>query len=362
MRSIHFNGKFYAGRLNGVHRVADRLIRECDARLAEMPASARPKAFVHVPVKRQWQPELSTIRLREHAGADGQRWEQMVLPRLAADGVLVNLANLAPIAHANKVLLIHDAQFLFPDSSYPWRQRTGYRLLLPIMARTSAVVLTVSDYSRQMLDVLGVAPRARTTRLYNGADHILDAAAHPAALAEFGLEPHGYVLMFGSPKAYKNVGVVLAAFAAAALAPTRLVIVGPSREVLAAAGLVAPADAVFVGSCNDGVLKALYEGALALAFPSRTEGFGLPPVEAMLCDCPVVVSPGGAIPEICRDAALYADIDDPRSWRDAFIALRDPGLRAAKVATGRARARGFTWSAAGAQLLAILLERARQPS
>ncbi len=358
MQSVHFNGKFYAGKLNGVHRVADRLIRECDARLAEMPASARPECFVHVPVGRQWQPQLSTMRLKEHAGADSQRWEQMALPRLAAGGVLVNLANLAPVAHRNKVLLIHDAQFLFPDSSYPWRQRTGYRLLLPIMARTSAAVLTVSDYSRQMLDVLGVCPRERTTRLYNGADHILDKACDAGALERLGLELHGYVLMFGSPKAYKNVGVVLSAFASGVLAPTRLVIVGPSREALAAAGLVAPADAILVGNCDDHVLQALYRGAHALAFPSRTEGFGLPPVEAMLCGCPAVVSPGGAIPEICRDAVVYADMDDPDSWRDAFLALREPGLRAAKVAAGHVRARQFAWSTAGTQLFQAILKQA----
>ncbi len=358
MLPIHFNGKFYAGKLNGVHRVADRLIRECDARLAEMSVSARPEAILHVPTRRQWQLELSAIRLQEHERADSQRWEQMVLPRLAAGGVLVNLANLAPIAHANKVLLVHDAQFLFPDSSYPWRQRTGYRLLMPLMARTSAAVLTVSDYSRQMLDVLGVCPRERTTRLYNGADHILDGDFDPAALVQFGLEPGGYVLMFGSQKAYKNVGVVLAAFAKGALAPLRLVIVGPSRGTLVAAGLVAPVETVFVGSCDDRVLQALYREAFALAFPSRTEGFGLPPIEAMLCGCPAVVAPGGAIPEICRDAALYADIDDPDSWLEAFLALRNPGLRAAKIAAGRARAARFTWSAVGAQLVGILLERA----
>lgn len=343
-----------------MHRVADRLIRECDARLAEMPASARPECFLHVPIKRQWQPALSTIRLKEHDGAHSQRWEQMVLPRLAAGGVLVNLANLAPIVHGNKVLLIHDAQFLFPDSSYPWRQRTGYRLLMPIMARTSAVVLTVSDYSRQMLDILGVCARDRTTRLYNGADHILDQVPDPAALERFGLEPNGYVLMFGSAKAYKNVGVVMSAFAAGGLAPTRLVIVGPLREALAAAGLAVPADAVFVGSCDDRTLHALYRGALALAFPSRTEGFGLPPIEAMMCGCPAVVSPGGAIPEICRDAAIYADIDDPDSWRAAFLALRDFDVRAAKVAAGQDRARRFKWFAAGEQLWGIVLKRAGQ--
>lgn len=127
---IYFNGKFYAGGMNGVHRVSDRLIREVDALLAAMPPERRPPARLLIPARRQWQPVLRAIELVEQADGDTQRWEQFVLPARAADGVLVNLANLAPIRHRRKILLIHDAQFLFPDSSYPWRQRVGYRLLV----------------------------------------------------------------------------------------------------------------------------------------------------------------------------------------------------------------------------------------
>ena len=349
MLPIYFNGKFYAGGLNGVHRVADRLIREYDAILADRDPRTRPTARLLVPRQRTWQPALQAIELVEHDGADSQTWEQFRLPGLAADGVLVNLCNLAPIRHRRKLTLIHDAQFLFPDSDYPARQRIGYRLLVPRMARTSAQVLTVSDYSRQMLDLMNVVPRERTAVLYNGADHILDVTPDMRVLARLGVEAGGYVLLFGSAKAYKNAGVVLTTFADPPPG-LRLVIVGASEAELRAAGLTVPLGAVFAGKVDDAALRALYVGAHALAFPSRTEGFGLPPVEAMLCHCPVVAAPAGAIPEICRDAVLYADVDDPSAWRAAFARLTNPELRAGKVAYGAARAAEFTWKAAGARL------------
>ena len=132
----------------------------------------------------------------------------------------------------------------------------------------------------------------------------------------------------------------------------RLVVVGASRLSLLSAGLSPPANALFVGQVGDAELRALYQSAVALLFPSRTEGFGLPPVEAMLCGCPVVAAPSGAIPEICQDAILYADIFTPRSWSDQLSALqRQPDLRRAKIVAGRRRAEAFTWKRAGAQLL-----------
>lgn len=362
MRSLHFNGKFYAGNLNGVHRVADRLIREVDALLAGQNPDMAPIATLYVPVRRKWQPQLSAIRIVEEAGAHSQLWEQRVLPRRAAEGVLVNLCNLAPIAHRRQITMIHDAQFLFPDSSYPARQRIGYRLLVPLMARRSAQVLTVSDYSRQMLDVMGVSARERTRVLYNGADHIREAAADPGIVDRLGLGSSQYVLIFGSAKRYKNVQIVFDAFADGALAPLKLVVIGPSESELLRSGMTVPAGTVFAGKADDTGLRSLYEQALCVAFPSRTEGFGLPPVEAMMCDCPAIVSPAGAIPEICRDTVFYADIDDIAGWRDAIRRCSsDPELREQKVIAGRARSARFTWRAAGTELLEIVTELASRP-
>ena len=256
-------------------------------------------------------------------------------------------------------MMLHDAQFLRADSSYPWRQRLGYRLLTPLMARSSAKVLTVSAFSGRELGRGGVVDARGTQVLHNGADHILEVEADRAILDRLGIAEGGYALMFGSPKAYKNNAVVFAAFASGALNPLRLVVVGPPRAALEAGGLTPPADAVFAGPCDDAALRALYESAGALLFPSRTEGFGLPPVEAMLCGCPVIAAPCGAVPEVCGDAARYADPDDPVAWRNALGALR-AGSRAALIAAGQARAARYTWARAGQALLDLICETARQ--
>jgi glycosyltransferase involved in cell wall biosynthesis len=352
MKRIYFNGKFYAGQLNGVHRVADRLIREVDALLLARAPAERPKATLLLPARRSWEPELAAIEKVEERFGHSQAWEQLVLPLRARDGVSVNLCNLAPLLHRPKLLMIHDAQFLFPDSSYPLRQRLGYSWLTPWMARTSARVLTVSDYSRQMLGLFGVSAHAKTAVLHNGADHMLESAVEGAVVERFQLRPGGYVVHVASHKGYKNSQILFDAFADPRLAEVQLAVVGPAAAVLERHGLQPPANAVFLGRVSDAELRGLYERALCLALPSRTEGFGLPTIEAMACGCPAIASPAGAIPEVCGDAVLYAGVDDAEAWVEAIRRYRDdPALRLRKIEEGRERSSAFTWSKAGARLL-----------
>ncbi|MDF2902217.1 MAG: hypothetical protein K0Q62_2276, partial [Phenylobacterium sp.] len=119
LRPIYFNGKFYAGGLNGVHRVADRLIRELD----EAWPGERPEMTLFVPRRRQGDPNVRHIKVVEEPIGQTQLWEQFVLPRRAWGGVLVNLCNLAPVLHSRKLLMLHDAQFVLSDNSYPARLR-----------------------------------------------------------------------------------------------------------------------------------------------------------------------------------------------------------------------------------------------
>lgn len=361
MRAIAINGKFYAGALNGVHRVADQLVRELDRQLAQMDPAIRPEAQLLLPRKRRWTPQLEVITLKEQPLGHTQRWEQLLLPHVARDAVLINLCNLAPIRHRRKILMLHDAQFLFPDSSYPARQRWGHRLLAPLMARTSSEVLTVSQYSRQILDLTGISARAKTQVIYNGVDHMLSTSADPDALTRFSLVPFRYVLIFGSHKRYKNVQLLFDAFCSPALKNMTLVVMGEDAAAHVAAGMTIPPNAMFTGRITDAELRALYEQAICLAVPSRTEGFGIPPLEAMMVGCPAVVAPAGAMPEICRDAATYADVDDPEEWITAIETLESKlAFRLEKVRAGHLRATQFTWQVAGKKLLQLTLALAQR--
>jgi glycosyltransferase involved in cell wall biosynthesis len=108
------------------------------------------------------------------------------------------------------------------------------------------------------------------------------------------------------------------------------------------------------GRVSDAELRALYDHALALVLPSRYEGFGLPPVEAMVCSCPAIISNTPAMVEICGDAALQCGIDDiDELSRLLRLVHDDPERRAALIAAGRARSARFTWEATARSLLGL---------
>jgi glycosyltransferase involved in cell wall biosynthesis len=110
-----------------------------------------------------------------------------------------------------------------------------------------------------------------------------------------------------------------------------------------------------LGRVSDAELRALYESALCLVFPSRYEGFGLPPVEAMWCGCPVIASRAGAVPEVCGDAALWFDAAHPESLGDAISCLADDtSLREKIIAAGRDRTALFSWEQAARRLVGFL--------
>ena len=353
-RRLFLNGKFYSGAINGVHRVADRLIRELDqlAMAGEEPADWDMRLLV--PMRTNWAPRFATIDALPQRGGHTQFWEQAILPFVARGGALASFANLAPSLHPAKLTMVHDSQFRVSPESYPAKLRWGYRALVPLGARSSRIVLTVSDYARDSLATFGIARSARTQVIHNGADHILETPADDHVLDRHRLIAGGYAVIFGSVARYKNVAVAFAAFGRPELAAMPLVIIGPSRTTLEAGGLAVPAGAVFVGRVDDAALRALYANAHCLLYPSRTEGFGLPPIEAMLCGCPVVAAPAGAIPEVCRDAVVYAGLDDAAEWAAAVLALHGDGVRTAKIAAGRVRAGDFTWKAAGRKLVRVL--------
>jgi len=105
---------------------------------------------------------------------------------------------------------------------------------------------------------------------------------------------------------------------------------------------------------DDEELRLAYAGAVALVFPSRYEGFGLPVAEAMACGCPVIAAGTASIPEVAGDAAAYVDPADPRSLREALDAVREPSRRDAMVAAGLARAENLTWGDAAAAFGSVI--------
>jgi len=136
-----------------------------------------------------------------------------------------------------------------------------------------------------------------------------------------------FVFGIGSAAPHKNVGLVLDMADRLAEAGLRIAIVGMSdSRVFKSGPTSAKARNVhWLGRISDGELVALLGDSLCLAFPSLTEGFGLPALEAMAVGCPVVVSDRASLPEVCGNAALFAPPDDPEATPHAWRGGVRPG-------------------------------------
>jgi glycosyltransferase involved in cell wall biosynthesis len=241
--------------------------------------------------------------------------------------------------------MIHDVQVYTSPQSYSRPFRLWYKVLLPQLARGGAKIITGSEHARRQLAEFGIGRLEDIDVIPHGGDHILSISPDDDAYQKLKLDGP-FILALSSVQAHKNIKVLLQAKTYRALKGVPLVLAGAADErAFADAGLQPPDEVLFTGPVTDAQLSGLMRKAAVFAFPSLTEGFGLPPLEAMSLGCPVAVSPGGAVPEVCADAALYIDASDPTAWANGLASLiGDPAARARLIAKGRRQAENFTWS------------------
>ena len=355
-RTRYINGKFTAQATTGVQRVASRLVQALDRQ-----ADAGHGPWVLLCPPGGVAPALSRIECRT-VGRPGEAlhvWEQLRLPRAARGGRLVNLAGSAPWRAGDSACMIHDAAVFDHPEAYSLAFRSWYRLLFRHLVRRGARLMTVSAFSQQRLArALSVAPE-RLAVVVSGADHLRDVVADASVLDQHGLQPGRYLLAVGSANPTKNLDRLVAAHAAlpiAASTPKLVIVGGRNARVFAGPAVAADHEGVLrAGHAGDAQLKALYEGARALVFPSIYEGFGLPPLEAMACGCPVLAARAASIPEVCGDAALYFDPLSTAAITQAMgRASHDDVLLQQLRQQGAAHAAAFTWAASAERLCAAL--------
>ena len=262
------------------------------------------------------------------------------------------------------VVTIHDAATRQSPADHPLEWRLYDAWFLPERARRARAVITGTQYSANDLAAFyGIRPERIRITPY-GVDPIF--FSHRLGRVTRHSEVAPRLLFPGAPIPRKNLQLLLRAMAAApagsSLAAANLAISGASSaafvdlvkliESLGLAGRVS-----WLGVVEFQRLPDVLAAADLVVYPSRHEGFGFPPLEAMAVGTPVVASTASCLPEVLGDAALLVSPDDLGALIAAVeAALSRPELRERLVAAGRRRAAGFTWDRCAEQTVAVYRE------
>lgn len=273
---------------------------------------------------------------------------------------------LPPVQRARSVLTVHDLAFLLQPECADAGLKEYLDKAVPRSVRKADFVVTDSENTRNdVICLLGADPE-RVEVVPGGVEPsfkpVNNAPKIAALRKRLGIGAAPFILSVGVIEPRKNLGLLIEAYRILRdrqKLPHRLVIVGKRGwlwEDIERQAQRSPYhdDVQFVGHLPEEDLPAMYSAATAFAFPSLYEGFGLPPLEAMACGTPVVVSKTSSLPEVVGDAGLQVDPQDAEALAAALeLLLLDEPLRADIRARGLERAASFTWKASAEKLLAV---------
>lgn len=254
------------------------------------------------------------------------------------------------------VFVVHDLIHVdFLDESTVFKRIYYHFFILPAV-RQCFRVLTDSEFSRRRIIEWSGVNEAKVVVVGCG----VDSSFSPTGAA---WQPgYRYILYVGNKKPHKNLCRMLKAFKIVTNRhEVRLVLSGnPSQELLEIAHHICIDDRiVFLGNVDDELLPNYYRGAELFVFPSLYEGFGLPPLEAMACGIPVVVSNTTSLPEVVGDAAIFVDPYDVASIASGIeLGLSDHNLRQRMRLKGIKQAGLFPWEQCAAKVNRVLAEAA----
>jgi len=230
-----------------------------------------------------------------------------------------------------------------------------YRLVTVWVAHKSKHIFTISEFVKNDLAHFARISPSKITVTYLAADKITEP---PVPISK--LQTANFLLYVGRPQPHKNLRRLIDAFVTLqAERPELWLVLAGKKDVLYERyeQYVKKQDiknVLFTGFISEGQLLWLYQHCAAYVFPSLSEGFGLPGLEAMQAGAPVLSSSATCLPEIYGAAAHYFDPMDTKDMADKIVeVLDDPKLRAELIAAGKAQATKYSWQRMAEQTLAV---------
>ena len=361
---IVINGRFLTQVTAGVQRFAIETVRAMDALLDE-PVYAGLRGHVVLQAPRSAREfSLKNIEVERSGITNGYLWEQIEFPLRSIGKLQLNLCMLGPVLKAKQVIVIHDTSTKAMPEAFSKAFVAAYDMIVPNAARRADLVVSVSEFSRsEMQKYYGLDPN-QIPICYEGSDHILRHRPDDSILDKLNLRHRPFFLGCGIYALNKNLEGTMAALKKADIKDAVVVATGRRRpDVHDKIAKINDDQLVDSGLISDGELRALYDHAVALVYPSSYEGFGLPPLEAMQCGCPAIVSDHPVLVEIGGDATLQCAVNDVDSLASAMKAIyEDKELRERLRQKGYVHAQRFTWEKTARILLDLCIETSKRRS
>lgn len=346
------NGRFLTQPFTGVQRYAHEVI-------SELLKTGNPSLTFRlaVPCRSEKSRVFEDILVPDRSSLPGPVWQQVRLPgimqRINAD-LLWSPCNIGPVSVKHQVVTIHDTSpFAGPQWFSKWF-RFYYQRVFPIIGRTAQRIITVSEFSKNELiryriassEKIRVIPEGVHARFFPSNENILG---------------YPYVLSVGSRDPRKNIALLIRSWKrvpSEIKGERKLIIAGQGGMSFTSEGFDKTFnDVVIAGYVPDKNLPSIYSGADLFVYPSLYEGFGLPPLEAMACGCPVISSDIPSLREVCGDAAYYIDPQSEKSITSSIVSmLAESDLRKALIGRGFERAERFSWKRSALEHIKVFEE------
>jgi glycosyltransferase involved in cell wall biosynthesis len=315
---IVINSRFLTQKTTGVQRFAIEICKELKKSNLEIEFVA-PKNISNINV-------ADLLEVKKIGVLTGHLWEQLTLQGYVRrkKAVLISLCNTAPLFLANQIVTIHDLSFrLYPE----WNSKIFslmYNTMIPIIAKNSKHILTVSNTSKQeLINELSIS-KDKISVVYNAVSAVF--LEKQLLEKEENSIQEDYILTVSSFHPRKNLKRLIEAFLKISDKNLKLYIVGNFDKNFAFEELILKeldCKIKILTNVNDLELKRIYKKAKLFVYPSLYEGFGIPIIEAMSCGLPVCVSNINVFKEVCGSNATYFDPYNIEDIRDKIILAID---------------------------------------
>lgn len=310
---VYINGRFLTQHPTGVQFFAQEICKELDGKI---------DFEILVPINQPLINHSLNHKVKKIGYLKGYLWEQFSLPnyiRTQPNCLLLNLCNLAPISIQNQVITIHDLAFVKNSNWFSLTFQLAYNFIIPKIIVNSKAIITVSETIKQeLINILKVNPE-KIHVVFNKVSDNLIKSIPKKPLQSFNTK--NYYLMVGSNNSRKNFAFVEEQFSKQ-LSHENLIILGASHASFKNTNSsIESKNIIRLKHVSNEELAWLYTNCKALINPSFYEGFGIPNIEAMYFNTPVLCSKIDVFEEICGNYAHYFEIGNVSDFIDKITSI-----------------------------------------